>query len=105
MCGFCGDEFKIADTDPHWPGGRGPSCPAERGLRHAIRTWSRFIDAAMINHPASDVQVELEHVGIVPYGGSVAVMFMRRILDGRMESLDEDIDGVIEAVIATCWGA
>ncbi len=27
LCGLCGQEFRIANDDPHWSTGRGPLCP------------------------------------------------------------------------------
>jgi len=27
ICGFCGEEFQISATDPHFLSGRGPRCP------------------------------------------------------------------------------
>lgn len=27
VCGFCGEEFELSDTDPHFASGRGPTCP------------------------------------------------------------------------------
>lgn len=27
VCGECGEDFEISETDPHWTSGRGPICP------------------------------------------------------------------------------
>ena len=30
VCGFCGEEFELSNTDPHFASGRGPTCPNPR---------------------------------------------------------------------------
>jgi hypothetical protein len=32
VCGICGQNFRIADDDPHWSTGRGPICPDDTRL-------------------------------------------------------------------------
>lgn len=77
--------------------------------RQAIRSWAQHVDRAIEERPACDAQVVLDADGTVPYGGSVAILCLRRRREALLadtvapEVDDHEVDGVIAAVLAACW--
>lgn len=68
--------------------------------RRAVTTWTRHIERAVIERCASDVQVELDAAGVIPYGGSITIMLMRRWIDDRP---DDEADEIMASILLACW--